>query len=383
MISNDPHALPALSSKQTAITALNEIKEEKDFEGSGLKCRWESVNRAILKNWRFKNVVTLGGASGSGKSYIANMLCTDFTDFEPISIPEKKLSLGMIDHLTTVGEFARIGEAVVRMPINGDYKKKVLVLKFGFDMLPQVDMMRTVSGMMGVSYAHLLSSSATKIVPNKYTYNKVTDEEFYVVQRILKGYSETRPNIIYFRQTANQHQIEVTIDKYKNMYPNYDFVIMIDHTLLLDKVGNEGDQELMDNQAKKYKDWRDIYGALVMPLTQLNSDIEDDRRRLNPKLQYPIKSDLYRGGQLFQSSDYVFVAFMPSSIHIAEYGPKKIPTDRLLHLALIKSRHGEQGHVWLYNALDKGSILNAQLPNNNKPGASQPIKPQKTLCHSW
>ncbi len=177
--------------------------------------------------------------------------------------------------------------------------------------------------------------------------------------------------------------MEITIDKYANMYPNYKLIIQIDHTLLLEKMGNEGDQELMDNQAKRYKDWRDIYDAIVFPLTQLNSDIEDDRRRLNPKLQYPLKSDLYRGGQLYQSSDFVFVAFMPSAIHIDEYGPKKIPTEKLLHLAMIKSRHGAQGHIWLYDALNKGAILNALLPDNSKPGKKLPIEPLKTLTQSW
>lgn len=378
MVFNEKGLLTSVSLEDSALKALKIIKEESDPTIIGLKCRWQTLNKAILKNWRFKNLVLIAGASGGAKSYILNMLRTDFTDTTPITIPSKGLSAGIINNLVTNGEFHLQGDNLVRPALNGDYKSKILWLHFGFDMAPEVEMIRTAAIICGFNYSYMLSSNAT-LEGDKYIYNSLTDEELYVIKRVMKAYVDARPNVIMFREPGTIKDIEIVIDKYANRYPDYKLGISIDHTLLVNKGTLSSDTELNNEQIKKWKDVRDIYDALVIPLAQMNSEIEDDRRKLNKTLHYPNKSDIYCGGQLFQSSDFVFTAFMPESIHLTKYGPDEIPTKNLIHFSMIKSRHGNRGHIWLNNELGHGQIT--ELKRKKTLNGYEMI-PQKTLIKS-
>ena len=376
---NEKGLLTSIDGDSIAKSAFRVIKEEQTTT-TGLICRWEKLNLAVLKNWRFKTLYTIAGSSGSGKSYILNMLRSDFTDTQQIILKTKGLSTKYIEQLITYGEFIRVGDDLVRNPINGDFNKKILWLNFGFDMAAEIELLRSAAIITGTSYAHLLSSSLLTGRDEAPIYNKITEEEAYVVQRVMRQYSDHRPNVVYFREPGTIQDILIVIDKYANRYPDHQLAISIDHLLLLEKGSLKSDLELQNDAIKKLKDARDIYNAMIIDLTQFNSEIEEDRRRLNHVLHYPMKSDIYCGGQVFQSSDFVFTAFMPESINLTSYGPRKVPTSKLIHFGMIKSRHGKTGNTWLLNHLERGQIYGTSLPYS--PTSEKMILvPQKTLIN--
>lgn len=377
---NEKGLLQASGLEEAAINAIKLAKEESNVDNIGLRCRWSTINRAVLKNWRFNNIYLLAGASGSAKSYILNMLRTDFTDTEAIHLPAKGVSTRLIDQLTSFGEFCLKNDQLVREPLNGDYKKKILWLNFGFDMGPEVEMLRTAAIMAGSNYAYLLSSEA-KEHNGKYEYNTLSKEELYIITQILKEYVKSRTNIIMIRQPGTIQDILILIDKYANKYKDHKIIVSIDHLLLIDKGNLKGDLESQNESIKKLKDIRDIYQAMIIPLAQMNSDIEDDRRRMNPKLHYPMKSDIYMGGQVFQSSDFVFTIFMPESIGMETYGKNLYPTKNLIHFSMIKSRHGRTGQAWLINGLAHGQLYETKPPKNSI-GEKFQWTPIKTLIKS-
>jgi DnaB-like helicase C terminal domain len=344
-----------------ALEAFHHMKDERDDLFPGYDSRWTKFNAAVLKRFRTESFYTLAGASGSGKSYILTNMITDFTDQDALVIKQKGLSNELIDYVIGNGEFLPEGNNLVRLPLNAD-KKPLLWLHFGYDMAPKVELIRTICPMIGRSYAYLNSSQPVKGVDGKYRYNKLTDEELLLTQKVMNALGRTRPNVRYFRIPQNIEEIVEIVDRYANAYPNHKVGVSVDHSLLLKKSDpTDGDQELLDNQARVLKDVRDTYRALIVLLTQMNSNIEDDRRRTTPQAHFPVKSDMYRGGQIFQSSDYVITIFMPASIGISAYGPKGYPSEKLIHAGIIKSRHGEVGQIWLRNELHRGQIYQGEF----------------------
>jgi len=134
------------------------------------------------------------------------------------------------------------------------------------------------------------------------------------------------------------------------------------------------DLELQDNTIKTIVPLRDAYDIMFLILAQMNSNIEDDKRRNTPALHYPVKKDIYMGGQLYQGSDYVLTMFNPSSIGIANYGPRELPTvyningrKELIHIGIIKSRSGSTGQTWLLNELSTGKLTSIKFDDNGNP----------------
>jgi hypothetical protein len=379
---NEKGLLTSISQKEAAQLALANINEERNPNTIPLRSRWRTLNKAILKSWRFKTLVSIAGASGSAKSYILNMLRTDFTDNTSIEISSFGLSDKIVEHLCTHGEFHLQGNKLVRPALNPDYPKPILWLHFGFDMAVEVEMMRTAGIICGYNYAYLLSSQSI-FEDGEQTFNVLSNEEYKVIELVLKAYVNARPNIIFFREPGSIKDMTVVIDKYANRYPNHKIGVSIDHTLLVKKENIKGDLDLNNELAKEAKDVRDIYDALVILLVQMNSEIEEDRRKLNKNLHYPTKSDIYCGPQIYQSSDFVFTAFMPESIHIKEYGPDSISTKNLIHFSMIKSRHGGQGQIWLQNDLANGQINELRRVKSSTNVGKYDLIPVKTLIKTW
>ena len=66
-------------SQRDAIDRANiKIKEAMKTQYPGLLCRWDKVNEAIGGCWHFKEITFIAGPSGSGKSFILNLLREDF-----------------------------------------------------------------------------------------------------------------------------------------------------------------------------------------------------------------------------------------------------------------------------------------------------------------
>lgn len=308
--------------------ALQHIEAERTGEQYGLYTRYNSLNIAMGKYFRFNNVNLWAGLSGHGKSYFMNIINSDFLDY---------------------GE-GGINENIDFVPV---------ILNFCFEMSAYNEILRSVAGDMGVSYGYLLSSQYDKKTKE---YNTLTDAELIKVKEYLKYYSnksmlffETPGNIKVIYNTI-EHVVESYSKKTRNDGKPYKFIINIDHTLLIDTLDEDSALELMANVGKTSIAVRKDFGAMVNLVGQLNNNIEDVRRITNASLHYPIKSDIYAQGQLYNACDSVFVTHQPQLLKITQYGSRKKDTKDLIHLIRLKARHGHTGNIWLKNNLKNGKI---------------------------
>lgn len=300
--------LPVTHISQAIEKARQDIQEGLSSEQSGLLCRWNKVNKALLGAWRFDNVYLLSGASGSGKSYILNMLHQDFCD--PI--------------------------------LNKAFKKPFLILHFCFEMSASDEILRTVSTLTGKSYAELLSA-----------HKKLED-----VEKVIAQLDVLHERQIYYVETSgNLGQIYNTIESFKNKFPNHDLVITLDHTLLTEYTNEKTEIQLLSRTATMLIDIRKKFKAMEIIVSQLNDKIEDPKRLENKGLHFPTKTDIHGSKQIYWACDYVWVAHRPELLNIEKYGRANYPTQGLIAMHLLKSRKGVPGIVRLKEQLSQGNII--------------------------
>lgn len=315
--------------KEAVQEAKDNINKERDGEQYGLLVIYHSLNIAMGKYFRFNNVNLFAGLSGHGKSYLINILSNCFLDYKK----------------------GGLNEDITFIPI---------IFNFCFEMSAYNEILRGVAGDMGVSYSYLLSSQYNK---ESKDYNRLTDTELIKVENYLKFYENK--SILFFETPGNVKVIYNTIEHYVTKYKalgktnglNYKFIVNIDHTLLIDTLDEKSALELMANVGKIAILIRKEFNAMVNLLGQLNNNIEDVKRITNKALHYPIKSDIYAQGQLYNACDSVFVIHQPQLLKITEYGTQKRQTNNLIHLIKLKARHGTVGSIWLKNDLAKGKII--------------------------
>lgn len=351
------------TSSEVAEKTKEQIELERSGVQTGLMTRWVKLNRAFLKYLRFETIYTLAGASGSGKSYIANMIRSDFTDIEDIVLHKSKFSPAIIEHLLTKGEFIEESSYIVRLALNRDLPFVPLFIHYSYEMNPHKEMTRTIATMTGYSYAYLLSSEVVGMKGHDYIYNVVSDEEKFMVDTLLDEIGR-KTNVFSFSKALTLREMYETVYTITNAYTYstrygkpIKVIVSLDHTLLSAQEGPTDDQILQDDTIRTLIKIRQDFGCMILPIVQLNSGLEDDKRRMNKNLHYPTKKDLYRGGQLYQGSDYIIVFQMPSKVGIGLYGPDEIPTQNLIHGSIIKGRDGIDGQIWFNNQLHQGRIV--------------------------
>lgn len=323
----DKWILPVTTPAQAVARARDIIIEERKGKQLGLKVRYAKLNRAMRKYFRFANVNLWAGLSGSGKSYLLNLVTEDFLDYDK---PES---------------------------INYHIDFTPIVFHFCFEMGSEDEILRSCAADLGFNYNYLLSSFYDKEIQD---YNRLTDDELAMVDVYLKYYSNK--SILFFETAGNIKMIYYTVLKYTAVYKSKarnrpsKFIVNIDHTLLVERLGEKDALELMANIGKIAIKLRKEVGAIVNLIGQLNNNIESTDRLLKPVLHYPIKSDIYAQGQLYNACDTVFTIHQPAMLRIAEYGIRKMPTANLIHLQVLKARKGDAGNILLFNNLANGKI---------------------------
>jgi len=326
---------------KAAQTALDIVQQEREEGQLGLLTQFNSLNVSMGKYFRFNIVNLLAGLSGHAKSYLLNILTNNFLDY-------KKDGLN---------------HSITYIPI---------VLHFCFEMSAYNEILRKVAGDLGISYGYLLSSQYDK---DSKSYNKLTDDELDKVKACLDHYKND--SILFFENSGNVKLIYNTVEHYYNYYNNlpnaisgkvvYKFIVNIDHTLLIETLDERSTLDLMANVGKIAISIRKRFGAMVNLLGQLNNNIEDPKRITNPALHYPMKSDIYAQGQLYNACDNVFTTHQPRLLQISLYGAQKLPTKGLIHLLKLKARHGSVGSIWLMNDLNEGRIKETSVQELKKP----------------
>lgn len=330
MSDTDFKIIPAISTKRATEIALEIIEEERSGKQLGLKTRFSSLNIALRKYFRFNTVNLFAGLSGHGKSYFLNELNEDFLDY---------------------GE-GGINQYIDFIPI---------IFQFCFEMSAYNEILRTCAADLGFNYNYLLSSQWDK--ENK-EYNKLTDEELQQVKNFMQYYQNK--SILFFETSANLNIIYNTVNYYYTHYQKlhkqkggkpYKFIVNIDHTLLIEKLNEKDTLDLMSKTGAVAIKIRKSFGAMVNLIGQLNNNIESTERILKPQMHFPMKSDIYAQGQLYNACDSVFVIHQPSMLGIKQYGTQKWDSRGLIHFLVLKARHGSIGSIKFLNALSKGKII--------------------------
>lgn len=366
---------------------IHQIEAESNGDFVGLRSRFPNLNKTIKRYFRPNNIYTIAGASGAGKSYLLTMLKVDFTSMVPLSIDITDISDNTVKKVLDSGNFFLQGNSLIRPALNKQYAdagKKVVILDFSLEMSQEASFIRTLANLSYNNTDYITSSLAGNEFSSDgdYTYQKIEKSDLHFIKKLAVEYKNTISvtgednkkliQYIPFKGPITVNGFINTCLEAKERYPDRQIIILYDHTLLTDS--EDSDQKIQDKFIKKAINVRDETDAIMILLSQMNSNIEDDKRRQNPNLHYPTKKDIYEGGQLYQGSDFVFTMFMPHKIGINSYGPYSIKAKNIIHLGNIKNRYGTQTNLWFINDLDKGEITPGKLEKVDNAGEITPYK---------
>lgn len=356
MTSKQYKGLPAVPTGKYVDETISFIEDEMNGVQTGLFSRWHRVNKSVERLFRYRRIITIAGRSGSCKSYILNMLRSDFLDVdnteyktttnfyideEPIYLPDKSSYYKDANLLVKDGVPFRYG-------LNKNINKKPIIIHFGFEMHPVDELIRTSSNVLGLSYGYLLSSNedaeGKQIV--------LSSSEFTTVKDILTQ-MKTRKEY-YINITGNTAQMQATVDAIVDANPGCGIVITIDHTLL--PLGDD-DARIVEDTSRFAIYNKQKYDALVILTHQFNNEIEGVDRRRTKSEHYPRIPDLYYINKIRYASDIIVTAHRPELLDIKKYGEHQLNTTNLLHWQVLKGRNmANGGHVWLEADLSHGRI---------------------------
>lgn len=208
-----------------------------------------------------------------------------------------------------------IVEQIKRGIIDNNPKENISILSFEFEMLPQDQVLRSMSAHTQVATRDLLSIDKTlsdgylmEVIEAK---KKIDKYPIYYVDTF-----QDVPNIVKF------------IYEFEKDFPEHGLIITIDHILLTKNRLGETEKLLIDNLLKQMIEVKKNFNdrgkkILIIMVSQLNRDLESKERIINPKLHYPTKNDLFGASSVYNGSDYVIITHNPSTISGlgSYYGP--------------------------------------------------------------
>lgn len=302
--------LPILSQNQAVAQANQKIKTAMLEEHPGLLSRWEKLNKTMGGCFRFSEITAINGASGSGKSYILNMLREDFCNKE-------------------LNKFIR------------PFK----ILSFSFEMSAADELIRTYSSKLETSYSKLLSSE-----------EKISEEYF---QQVLNTSEFIKNDIVYYVETSgNREEIKKTVEAFNNQFPEHLLIITFDHSLLAEYLDEQNEVDLINRISRLALYFKKQYGAMVIILGQLNTEIEKSERIQNADLHYPKKLDIHGGKSIYMACDTVIVIHRPEKLGIHVYGPERFPAKDLVAWHFLKGRlTGAEGMFRMKQSFNKGTLI--------------------------
>lgn len=307
--SSNYNVLPIISQTEAIFQANKKIKEAMEETNPGLLCRWNAVNNALGGCFRFGEILYIAGPSGSGKSYILNMLREDFAS-----------------------------------DLNKEYAHKFKILAFTFEMSAADEIIRTYSSALKTSYSRLMSAYK-KISPSYYdnitnTSSKIDNDSIY-----------------YVEMPGNREKILATVKHFHERFPDHKLVITLDHTLLMEYLDEKSEVELVTKLSMLSMYLKKEYSALIIMLGQLNDKIEQPERLKNPLLHFPKKTDIHSSKSVFFCSDSVIVINRPELLQLQSYGLPAYPTQDLIAWHILKSRlSGTEGIIRMRQKFSEGTL---------------------------
>lgn len=300
--------------KDATIEAVQEIKDRKDGLIVPLKTRWEKFNTLIGGGLEYKNIITIGGISGSGKSSIANELETALFDYNP--------------------------------------NENFVVLSFNFEMTNSAQVIRKLSFKSNLTVGELKSGNV-----------KLNESQF---QEIRENAGKIIKYRIYYAETSRTpDEMIYTIREFHNWAisefgKDCGLIVFLDHTRLPVKKGKE--QEMIDELQLKFVAVKKEAKRIIIQLSQLNRGIESYDRLTNPSVHFPMRSDIFGADSIYQSSDIVVCSHRPELLNIQSYGVNNYAVRNKVYIHAIKLRDGEPAPIRFinnlkYNRIDEDSVL--------------------------
>lgn len=303
-------ALPILTQAKAVEQANRKIRSAMLEQYPGLLCRWEKINKAVGGCFRFGEITSINGSSGSGKSYVLNMLREDFCN-------------------KTINKF----------------NKPFKILSFSFEMSAADEIIRTYSSKIGTSYSSLMSAD-----------EKITEDQF---TKILKVSEDSKNDIIHYVETSgNREEIKKTVEEFNDEFYEHQLIITFDHSLLAEYLDELSEVDLINRIARLALYLKKQYGAMIIILGQLNTEIEKIESIQNVELHYPRKLCIHGGKSIYMACDTVIVIHRPEKLGIMSYGVDRYPTKDLVAWHFLKGRlTGTEGMLRMKQAFEKGTLI--------------------------
>jgi replicative DNA helicase len=254
--------------------AIEETKLYLDARRKGLitslRTGINKLDNATLDGFEWGKIITLAGASGSGKSLIVELFKRGFVESNP--------------------------------------NEKFKILSFEFEMLSRDQIIRQLSGKVNKSTKYLQTA-------------QIDDDEFAAMERVMDSMKDYP--IYYVDNTGTVREIVETIKTFIeqfNMIENKEgLVVTLDHIILTMGGTGEDDKVVVDRLYKSLVKLKKAFSAIgfnimFILLSQLNREHKKSDRILNPELHYPTEADLFGSSIPYMSSDYVLISHKPSRI---------------------------------------------------------------------
>jgi replicative DNA helicase len=282
---------PFKSIGEVVDTSINEIKGRKlGLVSKGLRTGWNYFNEIIGGGLQKSYNYLIAGLSGSGKSTLANKLETDVFDNNP--------------------------------------DEDIIVLNFNFETPSEMNLIKKYSADVGMSVNDILSTKDT-----------LSDEMFNNIVQRAQRYKDYP--IYYFDVSGTADDIEDTILSTRAKHPDKWIVAIVDHTALVTPKSGQNELQLVTDLATMSIRVKKQTKCTFVFLGQLNSNIEQVDRLMNPAMHAPMRSDLFGGKSVYNAMDCIVMPHRPQLLGLSGYTLDNLPVEDRMYFHIRKQRYGE------------------------------------------
>jgi len=210
-----------------------------------------------------------------------------------------------------------------------------LILSFEFEMMIEDQLARNITSKVNRSTKELYTkgSDIEGVTEALDDYNNMP---IYFVDNV--------GSVVDIRETIVDFVKTLCMPEKKNI------IITLDHLLLTKGKRGDEDKDVIDDLMRTFLELKKYISSLgikclFISLSQLNRNIENPERILNPLLHYPNKNDLFAASSTYFCSDYVIITHRPATISgiTRFYGP---PTKNHKQGLPLRSSNGKDLIYW-------------------------------------